>query len=78
MGSVLNAAKRENIKVMVTMDHYTPVTVRTHVGKPVPFAIFSKRKIPASFRLFCERIANESGILVKPGYKLMECFLRVD
>ena len=78
VGSVLNAAKRENIKVMVTMDHYTPVTVRTHVGKPVPFAIFSKRKIPASFRLFCERIANESGILVKPGYKLMECFLRVD
>ena len=78
VGSVLNAAKRENIKVMVTMDHYTPVAVRTHIGEPVPFAIFSKRKIPASFRLFCERIANESGILVKPGYKLMECFLRVD
>jgi len=78
VGSVLNAAKRENIKVMVTMDHYTPVAVRTHIGEPVPFAIFLKRKIPASFRLFCERIANESGILVKPGYKLMECFLRVD
>ena len=78
VGPVLNEAKKGEIKVMVTMDHYTPVTVRTHVGKPVPFTIFSKRKNQVFPRLFCEHTAQESGILIKPGYKLMECFLRVD
>ncbi|CAD7781667.1 hypothetical protein BLFGPEAP_02900 [Candidatus Methanoperedenaceae archaeon GB50] len=36
--------KERNIKVMVTMDHYTPVTVRTHIGETCAFCYFFRKE----------------------------------
>lgn len=76
VGPVLAAARETDIKVMVTMDHYTPISVRTHVAEPVPFAIFCNNlKHMGEQRFFCEQTAQQNGILVEPGHKLMEIFV---
>jgi len=76
VGPVLTAAREANIKVMVTMDHYTPISIKTHVAEPVPFAIFCNNlKHYNEQRPFCEQTAQKNGILVKPGHKLMEIFI---
>ncbi|MCD6320613.1 MAG: cofactor-independent phosphoglycerate mutase, partial [Candidatus Desulfofervidaceae bacterium] len=67
VGPVLAAARETDIKVMVTMDHYTPISVRTHVAEPVPFAILGRNLQPQSEkRHFCEQTAQQNGILVEP------------
>jgi len=76
VGTILNAAELQKIKILLTTDHYTPISVRTHIALPVPFAIFWGRKEKASYRPFCERSAKESQVFVKPGYRLMELFLK--
>jgi 2,3-bisphosphoglycerate-independent phosphoglycerate mutase len=77
VGPVLKQALKQNYKIMVTTDHYTPLSLRTHIAKPVPFAIFSsKKKCKTSPRVFCEKTAQKNEILVKPGYELIKIFLK--
>ncbi len=77
VGTILAAAQEKDIHILVTMDHYTPIEVRTHVAEPVPFAILCKinSKINVQ-RGFCERTAKENGIIIDAGYRLLELFLK--
>ncbi len=77
VGTILAAAQEKDIHILVTMDHYTPIEVRTHVAEPVPFAILCKINSEINVqRGFCERTAKENGIIIDAGYRLLELFLK--
>lgn len=65
-------------RILVLTDHYTPISARTHVGDPVPFAIFSSsHRRPKRAVGFNEVSAKESGLFIEDGFKLMERFVRM-
>ena len=65
-------------RLLVLSDHPTPIDLKTHVGDPSPFAVLSSRpeENAAQKQPFTEAAALESGILVSPGYLLMDKFIR--
>lgn len=64
-------------RILVLSDHPTPLDLKTHVSDPSPFAVLSSRKDEnkATGLPFNEFTAKESGIMVSPGYLLMEKFI---
>jgi 2,3-bisphosphoglycerate-independent phosphoglycerate mutase len=65
------------MRVMVITDHLTPIRTRTHARGLVPFAVCD---LPANAskaqRGFSEPSAAKTGVVVRPGYKLMEKFVK--
>jgi 2,3-bisphosphoglycerate-independent phosphoglycerate mutase len=79
VGKVLEGIKRfPEHRVMVTTDHYTPITVRTHTTEPIPFAICGTGISASSQGAggFNEPNAEGRGLFVAEGYKLIERFIR--
>ncbi|MFP3869482.1 MAG: cofactor-independent phosphoglycerate mutase [Syntrophobacteria bacterium] len=67
----------DRIRVMVITDHFTPVRLRTHARGPVPFAVCDLHPGQEQRqRRFCERSAAATGLVIKPGCKLMEAFVK--
>jgi 2,3-bisphosphoglycerate-independent phosphoglycerate mutase len=67
-----------DFRVLVLSDHPTPVAKKTHVSEASPFAVLSSL---ASDNLkngsgYSENAAVASGIVVSPGWQLMEGFIR--
>lgn len=80
VGPVLDGIKQfEAWRVLVLPDHPTPVALRTHTDKPVPYAIVGSngefsggRKAKA----YSEDEAGKTGIVFKQGHLLMEKLLK--
>lgn len=63
-------------KILLLPDHPTPLSVKTHVADPVPFAIYSSNnKQPGSSSPFDEESAARTGLFIEPGHSLMDRFL---
>ncbi len=61
VGPVLeNLKKRDDLAVLVTCDHRTPVFERTHTSEPVPFAYYGPGLIKDGMESYSE-LAAESG-----------------
>jgi 2,3-bisphosphoglycerate-independent phosphoglycerate mutase len=78
VGTVLEGLKSfDDFRVMVVSDHLTPIVKRTHTAEPTPFAWASKSELsrPGTGAVFSEDSARDSGLLVEPGYTLMEHFM---
>ena len=75
VGNVLDGMKGvSEFRIMVTTDHYTPLSVRTHTTEPVPFAIYGTG-IPApqdGSGGFSEENAGARDLFVADGYKLIQ------
>lgn len=69
-------ARFPNYRLMVVTDHLTPLSLRTHASKPVPFAIYDSRD-PEVKRAagYCEKNAAETGLFFDTGEKLLSRFL---
>ena len=52
-------AKGEDFRMVVTMDHFTPLSIRTHSRDPVPTLLYDSRKQEGSGRTFNEKEALE-------------------
>ncbi len=69
----------DRLRVMVITDHLTPIRTRTHARGLVPFAVCD---FPAdelnSQKKYCERSAAETGLVIKPGSRLMDKFIKGD
>ncbi len=63
-------------RLMVVTDHLTPISLRTHASKPVPFAIYDSRD-PEVKRTggYNEKAASETGLFFRSGEKLLSYFL---
>jgi 2,3-bisphosphoglycerate-independent phosphoglycerate mutase len=79
VGNILYGMKSfSEFRIMVTTDHYTPISVRTHTTEPVPFAICGTG-IPTPLHSsggFSEENAEARGLFVTDGYKLIERLMR--
>jgi 2,3-bisphosphoglycerate-independent phosphoglycerate mutase len=67
----------EVFRVAVTMDHFTPISLRTHTSDPVPVCIYDSRETtPGSGQPFSETICGLAGIvLFSDSAQLIECLL---
>ncbi|HOK06273.1 MAG TPA: cofactor-independent phosphoglycerate mutase [Syntrophales bacterium] len=78
VGTVLRALPTLGpARLMVLSDHPTPISVRTHTGEASPFAVFSTvaGENMAQGLTYGEKAGRESGIVVSPGWRLMELFV---
>ena len=78
VGPVLDGCRDlGNVRVMVITDHLTPIRTRTHARGLVPFAVCD---LPASQdgaqRGFDEQSAEKTGLVIRPGFELMEKFIK--
>ena len=67
-----------DFRVLVLSDHPTPVAKKTHVADPSPFAVLSSVASDnlKNGNVYSEKAARESGIIVSPGWQLLEGFIR--
>jgi 2,3-bisphosphoglycerate-independent phosphoglycerate mutase len=68
----------DDYRILVLSDHPTPIAIRTHASDPSAFAVLSSLKEENLGRgaAFSEADARAGGILVSPGYRLMNLFIR--
>ena len=79
LAPVLEYLKRtgEPFKVMILPDHPTPLAIRTHSGKPVPFLIYdSAKERTGGVSVFTEKTAADTGLYVPKGHTLLERLIR--
>lgn len=59
--------------VMVLPDHPTPLDIRTHVATPVPYLLYrSNAEQDSGIKSFTEQTAETTGLLIDPGYTLID------
>lgn len=59
-------------RILIMPDHPTPCTIRTHTREPVPFVIAGSDVESNGCRMFTEKAAGATGLLVDAGFKMME------
>jgi 2,3-bisphosphoglycerate-independent phosphoglycerate mutase len=72
----LMAWKGGDLRVLVMPDHPTPIKLKTHCAEPVPFLIWGSGVKTNGAARFTEQEAGRTGVMVEPGYRLMDIFLK--
>ena len=65
-----------DFKVLVTPDHPTPLSLKTHTNDPVPYMIYDSRQKKKGTDSYNEKTAKSTGIYISEGYTLMKNFLK--
>ncbi len=66
---------REDFRILVLPDHATPLSLKTHIAEPIPFAIYGKDIPKKDFFGYNEKEAQKSELYFKNGYQLMDYFI---
>lgn len=75
LGPVTEALRNMgNFKVMVTPDHATPLSLKTHTNDPIPFFIYDSTVSQRGADCFNEKTAKESGLYIDEGFTIMKEF----
>ncbi|MGN0620443.1 MAG: cofactor-independent phosphoglycerate mutase [Porcipelethomonas sp.] len=64
----------EPFRVLVTPDHATPISLKTHTNDPIPFMMYDSEKAENGVKNFNEKSASETGVFVETGYTIMDMF----
>ena len=73
IGTLIDFIKKEKVLCVITCDHFTPVSIRTHTSDPVPFLVFDpKNKVNSGLSSFDERKALKSDIFIERGSDLLK------
>ncbi len=64
----------EAFRVLITPDHATPLSLKTHTNDPVPFMIYDSSKDNNGVKSFNEKTASETGLFVEKGHTIMDLF----
>jgi len=70
--------RKETFRVIVTMDHFTPLSLQTHTAEPVPALLYDSRENqPGSGLCFDETVlqATTTPLMSIPGYTLINHLL---
>ncbi len=72
--------RNEDFRAVITMDHFTPITLRTHTSDPVPTLLYdSREKIEGCNTPFSEKSCNdwvkENSIELEGGFTLINRLL---
>ncbi len=65
-----------DFRVLVMPDHPTPIKLKTHCAEPVPFLIWGSGAKANGAARFTEQEAAGTGVMVEPGFTLMNMFLK--
>jgi 2,3-bisphosphoglycerate-independent phosphoglycerate mutase len=77
VGPLLDALpKAGEFRILVSPDHETPIELRTHETRPVPFAMMGTGIKHLRGEALTEREAAGAGFPVAVGHELMEYFLK--
>lgn len=75
LGPVTEALRKMgDFKVMVTPDHATPLSLKTHTNDPIPFFIYDSTKPAEGALCFNEKTAKETGLYIDEGFRIMKDF----
>ena len=81
LGFLMDAlrAQGEPFCVLLTPDHPTPCTIRTHASDPVPFVLYdSTREAGPHAPRYTEALAQGPGLFLGKGAMLMEKLTKRD
>lgn len=77
VGPVLKGLRKYgDFKLMVLPDHPTPISLMTHSGEAVPFAVYSSKKQVKGAAAYNEKSISRSKLRIGTGHKLMDFFIR--
>ncbi len=79
VGTVLEGLENAggDYRVLVAPDHFTPITRKTHVPDPVPFAIWGPGVASDGCGAFSESEARSGSRIELPGWELMELLFSI-
>ena len=66
---------REDLAILVTCDHRTPIEKRSHTNEPVPFAYSGKGVKKDNMKAFSERDAESGAVQNITGHELLNLFI---
>lgn len=69
------ASTGESYKILITPDHATPLSLKTHTNDPVPFMIYNSADSKDGVDTFNEKTAAETGLFVETGHSIMSKFI---
>jgi 2,3-bisphosphoglycerate-independent phosphoglycerate mutase len=70
---------REDFRLVICMDHFTPISLRTHSEHPVPVIIYdSRQQGPKSGLNFSEKNGEKTGSLLTSGLEFFNKLLQRD
>jgi 2,3-bisphosphoglycerate-independent phosphoglycerate mutase len=72
---VARFAVDKQVRILAMPDHPTPIEIKTHVGEPVPFVLSGPGIGHNKGRLFNETSAEQTGLIVDPGRRVMDMLL---
>ena len=76
LGRVLNArSKLGELSILLLPDHPTPISVRTHVADPVPFALYRSGVPGGGAASFDEVTAQAGALQIEEGWTLLDRFI---
>ena len=75
MGTILEGLKGEKFRILVSPDHPTPLSKRTHTREPVPFLIYGEGIKEGGFSFFSEPEAYNSNLYFDKGADLLRYFI---
>lgn len=67
--------KYDNYRILLAIDHPTPVAVKVHTADPVPFMIYEKLKNQKGIESFSEPNCRNAGFYVEDGSTLINLLL---
>ncbi len=77
VGPILEYVKNaKSARILITPDHPTPVSLRTHTDAAVPFAVFGESISADNANKFSEKQAAQSGLVFNKGHELTEYFIK--
>ncbi len=66
----------DDYKILICPDHPTPLAIKTHTNKPVPYLVYtSNNKLDSGVEVFDEKSAEDTGIYNENGFTLMGKFI---
>ncbi|MBN1292095.1 MAG: cofactor-independent phosphoglycerate mutase [Candidatus Latescibacteria bacterium] len=76
VGIILETLKsRNDMAVLLTCDHRTPVVERTHTREPVPFCYYGPGVEKDNMTSYSEKAAESGVVKMIKGHKLLDLFL---
>lgn len=78
VGTILKYFKKtkKDFRILVTSDHPTPISVRTHTREPIFFAVYGKGIQKDRVEAFNEASASKASIKLKEGFRIIERLIK--
>lgn len=74
VGYIMEKMKGKPYRMLITPDHPTPISLRTHTNEPVPFLLYGPGVHKGTFVSYDEFEAQKSSLFIDKGHKLIEMF----